>query len=73
MDAPDPPHWTLNSSIGLFRTVWCILDLFRYYTKLGAIRVELVQLMKKFVPQNRIRVFRNEHTRSTPLDAKLMN
>ena len=49
------------------------MDLFRYYTKLGAKRVELVQLMKKFVPQNRIRVFRNERTRSTPLDAKLMN
>ena len=70
---PDPPHWTLNSSIGLFRTVWCILDLFRYCTKLGAKWVELVQLMKKFVPRTRIRDFRNEHTRSTPLDAKLMN
>ena len=21
MNAPDPPHWTLNSSIGLFRNV----------------------------------------------------
>ena len=47
---------------------WCILDLFRYCTKLGAKRVELVQLMKKFVPWNRIRVFRNERTRSTPLE-----
>ena len=35
--------------------------------------IELVQLMKKFVPRNRIRVFRNERTRSTPLDSKLMN
>jgi len=130
-NAPDPPHWTLNSSIGLFRTVWvhfgfvsllhetrsktgwigaineevratkshesfsqrthliqligrwthelvrfvvfgCILYLFRCCTKLGAKRVELVQLMKKFVARNRIKNFRNEHTRSTPLDPKLM-
>ena len=56
-----------------FILVGCILDLFRYCTKLDAKRVELVQLMKKFVPRNRIRVFRNERTRSTPLDAKLMN
>ena len=47
--------------------------MFRYYTELGAKWVELVQLMKKFVPQNRIRIFRNERTRSTPLDAKLMD
>ena len=38
-------------------------------TKLGAKRVELVQ---KFVPQSRVRIFRNEPTRSTPLDPKLM-
>ena len=50
----------------------CILDLFCYCTKLGAKRIELVQLMKKFVPRNRIRVFRNERTRSTPLDTKLL-
>src|SRR6185312_2606786 len=37
--------------------------------KLGAKRAELVQ---KFVPQSRVRIFRNEHTRSTPLDPKLM-
>ena len=50
-----------------------ILDLFCYCTKLGAKQIELEQLMKKFVPRNRIRVFHNEHTRSTPLYAKLMN
>ena len=50
-----------------------ILDLFCYCTKLGAKRIKLVQLMKKFAPRNRIRVFRNERNRSTPLDAKLMN
>ena len=38
-------------------------------TKLGAKRAELVQ---KFVPQSRVGIFRNERTRSTPLDPKLM-
>ena len=37
-------------------------------TKLGAQRAELVQ---KFAPQSRIGIFRNEHSRSTPLDPKL--
>jgi hypothetical protein len=38
-------------------------------TKLGAKWTELVQ---KFVPRSRIGIFRNECTRSTPLDPKLM-
>ena len=37
-------------------------------TKLGAKRAELVQ---KFGPRSRVGIFRNEHTRSTPLDPKL--
>jgi len=37
-------------------------------TKLGAKWVELVQ---KFMPRSRVRIFRNERTRSTPLDTKL--
>ena len=49
------------------------LAMFRYYTELGAQWVELVQLMDKFVPLSRIGIFRIERTRSTPLDAKLMN
>ena len=28
--------------------------------------------MQKFVPRSRVRIFRNERTRSTPLDPKLM-
>ena len=36
-------------------------------TKLGAKRAELVQ---KFVPRSRVGIFRNEHTRSSPLDPK---
>jgi hypothetical protein len=62
-----------NSCSGAFCCVSVHLAMFRYYTELGAKWVELVQLMKKFVPRNRIRVFRNERTRSTQLDAKLMN
>ena len=38
-------------------------------TKLGAIRAELV---KKFVPRSRVRIFLNERTRSTPLYPKLI-
>ena len=38
-------------------------------TKLGAKRDELVQ---KFVPRASVGIFRNEHTRSIPLDPKLM-
>ena len=45
--------------------------MFRYYTELGAQWVELVQLMYKFVPLSRIGIFRNERTRSTPLDPEL--
>ena len=37
-------------------------------TKLSAKRAELVQ---KFVPRSRVRIFHNECTRSTPLDPKL--
>ena len=44
------------------------LGAFGCLTKLGAKRAELVQ---KFVPRSRLRIFRNERTRSTPLDPKL--
>ena len=36
--------------------------------KLGAKRGELVQLMQKFMPRSDIEIFRNELTKSTPLD-----
>ena len=45
------------------------LEPFSCLTKLGAKWAELVQ---KFVPQSRIGIFCNEHTRSTPWDPKLM-
>ena len=67
--APDPPHWTLNSCFGVFRTIWVHLGPLCCHMKLGSKRFEQVQ---KFVPRSRVRIFRNEPTRSTPLDPKLM-
>ena len=69
MNAPDPPHWTLKSYFVAFHTIWVHLGPFGCLTKLGAKRAELVQ---KLVPRSRVGVFRDERTRSTPLDPKLM-
>src|SRR6185437_14545054 len=69
MNAPDPPHWTLNCCFGAFRTIWVHSGPFGCLTKLGAKRAELVQ---KFMPRTCVEIFRNERTRSTPLDPKLM-
>jgi len=68
----DPCHWTLTSCSGVFRNVWVHLGPSRYCVKLGANRAELVQLMKKFVKRSRVRIFRNEGTRSISLNPKLM-
>jgi len=64
-NAPDPPHWTLNSCFGAFRTIWVHLGPFGCLTKLGVKRAELVQ---KFVPRSRIGIFHDERTRSTTYD-----
>ena len=69
MNAPDPTHWTRNSYFGAFRTIWVHLGPLSCLTKLGATHSELVQ---KFVPRSCVESYRNEHTRSTPLDPKLM-
>ena len=69
-NTPDPHHWTLNTCFGAFLSVWVHLELFPYCTKLAAKRAKLVQLMQKFVPRCHVRIFHNEHSRSTPL--KLM-
>ena len=71
-NAPDPPHWTLNSCFGGFRSLWVHLGLFHYCMKFGAKHAELVQLMEKFVPRICVGIFRNERTRFTPLDLKHM-
>ena len=48
------------------------LGLFCYGSKLGGKRAELVQLMQKFMPRSHVIIFRNERTRSTPLDRNIM-
>jgi hypothetical protein len=45
---------------------------FGYYTKVDAKLAELVPLTHKFAKQSRVGILRNERTRSTPLDPKLM-
>jgi hypothetical protein len=65
MNAPDPLHWTKSH-------VSERLGPFRYCMKVDANMVELVPLLHKFVKQCRVGIFRNERTRSTPLDPKLM-
>ena len=67
-NAPDPPHWTLNSCFGVYCTSLMHSGLFGCLTKLGAKRAEVVQ---KFVPWSRVGSFRNKRTRSTLLDPKL--
>ena len=42
-NAPDPPHWTLNSTFVMFRSVWVHLGPFGCDTNRGAKRTELVQ------------------------------
>src|SRR6185312_5530683 len=71
-NAPDPHHWILNSTFVVFRSVWVHLGPFHYCMKLGAKWAELEQLMQNFMPRSRVRIFRNECTRSTPLDPKLL-
>jgi hypothetical protein len=46
--------------------------LFRYCTEVDAKLAELLPLTHKFAKQSRVRIFRNELIRSTPLDPKLM-
>ena len=68
-NAPNPPHLTLNSCFGAFCTVLVHLQPFGCLAKLEAKHSELLQ---KFVPQSRVGIFRNESTRSTPCNPKLM-
>ena len=66
---PNPPHWALNWCFGEFCTIWVHLGQFGCVTTLSAKRAKLVQM---FVPRNRVVIFINECTRSTPLDCKLI-
>ena len=67
-NAPDPPHWTPNFCFHAICTILVHLGLFGCLTKLGAERAEPVQ---KVMPRSRIGIFRNESTRTNPLDPKL--
>ena len=68
-NALDPSHWTLNKCFGAFHKIWVHLGPLGGLTKLLA---KWDDLVPKFVPQSRVRIFRNERTLSTPLDPKLM-
>ena len=61
-NAHDPHNWTLSSCFHVFLSVWVHLGPFRYCTKLGAKCAKLVQLMQKFMPRCRVRIFRNERS-----------
>ena len=52
----------------MFRSIWVHSEPFGCLPTLGAKRAELVH---KFVPRSRVGIFRNERTRSNPLDPKL--
>jgi len=58
---PKQTFWCVLHHLCAFGTVGCL-------TKLGA---KWAELMLKFVPRSRVGIFRNEHTRSNPLDSKL--
>ena len=66
---PIRPHWTLSSCFSAFRIIWVHWGPFGCVATLSLKRVKLVQ---KFVTRSRVRIFRNEHTRSTPMDPKLI-
>ena len=72
MKAPNPYHWILTSCSGVFRNVWVPLAPFRYCVKLIANMAELVQLMQMFVQESRFGIFRNEGSRSIPMDPNVM-
>ena len=67
-NAPNPPHWILNSCFGALHSVWVHLGLFRNCMKLVAKHIKLVKLIQKFVPGSHFVIFRNERIQSTPLD-----
>ena len=52
----------------MFRTLWVHLGPFGCLTELSA---KLAKLVQKFVQRSRVGIFRNERTRSTPLDPKI--
>ena len=74
MDPNAPKHNKAqqNMSSGSNGVDWVHLDPFHYRFKLDEKWAELVQLIQKFVRRSCVGICRNEHTRSTPWDQKLM-
>ena len=66
---PNHPISPYTDILVRFHTIWVHSGQFGCLLKLGAKRAELVQ---KFVPRTCVGIFRNERSRSTPLDPKLM-
>ena len=60
-NAPDPQHWNLNSCFGAFLSARNLVQ----KRQTGAINA-------KVHARCRARIFRNERSRSTPLDPELM-
>ena len=61
-NAPNTPHWTLNSCFGALYSVLVHLVSFHKRMKLDAKQGELVQLMRKLVPRSHAGIFLNERT-----------
>ena len=59
---PKLTFWCVSYHLGAFGTVWLPYE----------IRGKRAELVQKIVPRSHVRIFRNEHSRSNPLDPKLM-
>ena len=68
-NAPDPPHWTLNSCSGAFHTNLVHLGLFGWITKT---RCKTGLQVQKFELPSRVGILRNERNQSSELDSKLL-
>ena len=60
---PKLTFWCVSYHFGAFGTIWLP---YKTLWKTG------ISFLQKFVPRSRVGIFRNERTRSIPLDAKLM-
>src|SRR6185295_9625914 len=56
----------------MFRCISYYLDAFGIVCCVTTLSSKRAKLVQKFVPRRRVRIFRKERTRSTPLDSKLM-
>ena len=62
----------LNSCFWAFHSARVDLGMFRWGSKLGAKRAELVHLVQKFERRSRVGIFHNERTQTSPYDPKLI-